>query len=208
MNVGPIKSNKGLHVEQEEFGQVVEERQVPYTTALHAGLRGRGPYLVGPLARLNQNAENLHPRAAGLWPTSHDAVRARLLWRSSYLGFLARGLEAVHALALAVDLLEYYRPPTQSSIPVLPRAGVGGHGTEAPRGLCWHQYRMEADGTIASARIVTPTNQNQATIEADLRVLAPQIASIPDGQMALRCNRFVRNFDACISCSTHVLRIP
>ena len=120
---------------------------------------------------------------------------------------MARGLEVVHALALAVDLLADYRVPGRSSIPVPRRAGVGGHGTEAPRGVCWHQYRTEADGTIASARIVTPTNQNQATIEADLRVLASQIAGISDEQMVLRCEHLVRNFDPCISCSTHVLRL-
>lgn len=207
MNLGPIRSSKGLHVEQEEFGEVVEERQVPHSTALHAQLRGRGPYLVGPLARLNLNAEKLHPRAAELRSKITDAVGAGLPWRNNYLSLLARGLEVVHALALAGDLMEHYRPPPRPHIPLAPRAGVGGHGTEAPRGLCWHQYRTEPDGAIRSARIVTPTNQNQATIEADLRVLASQIAGVPDDEAILRCEHLVRNYDPCISCSVHFFRI-
>jgi len=207
MNLGPIQSNKGLHVEQEEFGQAIEERQVPYSTALHAVLRGRGPYLVGPLARLNLNAAKLHPRAAELLPTICDAVGARLPWRNTYLGLLARALEVVHALALAADLLQHYTPPPRSRIPVAARAGAGGHGTEAPRGLCWHHYRTLADGTIADARIVPPTSQNQTTIEEDLRILAARIADLPDDQFALRCEHLVRNYDPCISCSTHCIRV-
>ncbi len=207
MNLGPITSSKGLRVEQEEFGDAIEERQVPHSTALHSVLRGRGPYFVGPLARLNLNADKLHPRASELLPKLCDAVGAALPWRNSYLGLLARALETVHALAVAANVLEHYTPPEQSRIPITPRAGVGGHGTEAPRGLCWHQYRTEADGTIASARIVPPTSQNQATIEADLRLLAAQITGLSDEEATLRCEHLIRNYDPCISCSTHFLRL-
>jgi coenzyme F420-reducing hydrogenase alpha subunit len=207
MNLGRIKSNKGLNVDQEEFGDLVEEHQVAHSTALHATLKGRGAYLVGPLARLNLSAEKLHPRAAELVPKVCDAVGANLPWRNNYLSLLARGLEVVHALATACDILKDYRPPARPSIPLAPRAGVGGHGTEAPRGICWHQYRVEADGSIASARIITPTNQNQVTIEEDLRLLAPQVAALSDEQAVLRCEHLIRNYDPCISCSVHFLSI-
>jgi coenzyme F420-reducing hydrogenase alpha subunit len=207
MNLGPIHSSRGLRVSQEEFGAAIEERQVPHSTALHSVLRGRGPYLVGPLARLALNAERLHPRAAELLPKLCRAVGAELPWRSTYLGLLARAVETVHALALAVNVLENYTPPPQPRIPITPRAGVGGHGTEAPRGLCWHQYRTEADGTIVSARIVPPTSQNMATIEADLRLLAPRLVDLSDDEATLRCEHLVRNYDPCISCSTHFLRL-
>jgi coenzyme F420-reducing hydrogenase alpha subunit len=207
MNLGPIHSSKGLRVSQEAFGEAIEERQMPYSTALHSVLRNRGPYLVGPLARLNLNAERLHPRAAELLPKLCQAVGAELPWRNPYLGLLARGLETVHALAVAANVLEHYTPPAQPRIAITPRAGVGGHGTEAPRGLCWHQYRTQSDGTILSARIVPPTSQNQSTIEADLRLLAPQLAGLSDEEATLRCEHAIRNYDPCISCSTHFLRL-
>jgi coenzyme F420-reducing hydrogenase alpha subunit len=206
MNLGRIKSNQGLDVDQEEFGDAIEEHQVDYSTALHAAIKRRGPYLVGPLARLNLNAEKLHPCAADLVPRVCDAVDARLPWRNSYLSLMARGLEVVHALALAADLLENYQAPSPPRISPPPQAGVGGHGTEAPRGLCWHQYRTEPDGTIAAARIITPTNQNLATIERDLRVLASQLTELPEEQAGFRCEHLIRNYDPCISCSTHFLK--
>jgi sulfhydrogenase subunit alpha len=207
MNLGRIKSNKGLNIDQEEFGRVAEERQVKHSTALHALLKDRGPYLVGPLARLNLNAQKLHPRAAELLPKVCAAVGKTLPWRNNYFSLLARSLETVHALALAADLLAGYVPPFRCRVPIVPRAGIGGHGTEAPRGICWHEYRTEADGTIASARIIPPTSQNQATIEADLRELATEIVELSDEQATLRCEHLIRNYDPCISCSVHFLKV-
>ena len=206
MNLGRICSSAGLDIDQEAFAEVIEERQVPHSTALHAVIRGRGAYMVGPLARLNLNAERLHPRAAELLPRVCDAVGKALPWRNNFLSLPARALETVHALARAADILAAYQPPPRSRIPVPPRAGVGGHGTEAPRGICWHRYQTEADGTIAAARIIPPTSQNQLTIEEDLRVLAERLIDVPDEQAALRCEHLIRNYDPCISCSVHFLR--
>ncbi len=206
MNLGRIQSNRGLDLDQEEFDQAIEEFQVPHSTALHARLKDRGRYLVGPLARLNLAARHLHPQAAELLESVCRQMEKPLPWRNTYLSLLARGIETVHALALAGDLLESYQPPNLSRIPIAPRAGTGGHGTEAPRGLCWHRYQTTDDGTIAHARIVPPTSQNQAAIEEDLRVLAGQITHLPDEQAALRCEHLIRNYDPCISCSVHFLR--
>jgi sulfhydrogenase subunit alpha len=207
MNLGRIRSNKGLNVDQEEFGSAIEERHVAHSTALHTAIKVRGPYVVGPLARLNMNFERLHPKAAELLPKVCQFVGQELPWTNNFLSLPARGIETVHALALAHDILARYTPPARSAVPLTPRSGIGGHGTEAPRGLCWHQYRTESDGTIAFARIIPPTSQNQATIEADLAALAPSLETLSDEDAALRCEHLIRNYDPCISCSVHFLRL-
>ncbi len=207
LNLGRIKSNKGLDVDQEEFGAAVKEYQVEHSMALHATLKNGGAYLVGPLSRLNLNAEKLHNRAAEVLHSVCRTINKSLPWKNTFLSFLARGVETVQALALAVDIMKNYTLPPRSRIPIKPRAGIGGHGTEAPRGICWHEYRTEADGTIAAARIMPPTSQNQKTIEDDLRQLAIQIASLSDEEMTLRCEHLIRNYDPCISCATHFLKI-
>jgi len=207
MNLGPIASNKGLRVEQEDYLQAIEERQVPHSTALHAAIKGRGAYHVGPLARLNLNAEKLHPLAAEVLRKVCDILGKKLPWRNSFLSLPARAVETVHALALAGDIMESYRPPSQSCIAVPPRAGVGAAATEAPRGVLWHHYRTNADGSVASARIIPPTSQNQFQIEQDLRRLAEQVVHLPDDQATLRCEHLVRNYDPCISCSVHLVRL-
>ncbi len=66
-------------------------------------------------------------------------------------------------------IIAAYEPPSAASVPIEPRAGTGFGCTEAPRGICWHRYDIEADGSIATARIVPPTSQNQPSIEEDLR---------------------------------------
>ncbi|MEW6442640.1 MAG: Ni/Fe hydrogenase subunit alpha [bacterium] len=206
MNLGRIKSNRGLDVDPEEFEDAFEEIQVGHSTALHARLKGRGSYVVGPLARLNLNHEKLHPEAAALLPGVCESVKAALPWRNSYLAMPARALETVHALALARDILKRYRRVDPSYVPVGPRAGQGAHATEAPRGLLWHRYRTEEDGSIAFARIVPPTSQNQAVMEEDLAELGARLMDLPDEEAALKCEHLIRNYDPCISCSTHFLK--
>jgi coenzyme F420-reducing hydrogenase alpha subunit len=207
MNLGPIASSKGFRVEQEDYLEVVEERHVAHSTALHAVVKGRGPYHVGPLARLNLNAEKLHPRAAELLPKVCAAVGQELPWRNSFLSLLARALETVHALALAVDILENYDPPSHSRVPIEPRAGVGAAATEAPRGVLWHRYETDAQGLIKAAKIMPPTSQNQLQIEADLRALGQKMNHLNDEELCLRCEHLIRNYDPCLSCSVHFLKL-
>ena len=207
MNLGPIASSKGFRVDPEDYLDVVEEQQVAHSTALHAVVKGRGPYHVGPLARLNLNAEKLHPRAAELLPKVCAAVGQELPWRNSFLSLPARALETVHALALAVDILENYDPPNRSRVPIEPRAGVGAAATEAPRGVLWHRYETDAQGLIKAAKIMPPTSQNQPQIEADLRALGQKMSHLDDEKLGLRCEHLIRNYDPCLSCSVHFLKL-
>lgn len=206
MNRGRIKSNKGLDIAQEEFLDVIEEVQVEHSTALHARIRHRGAYSVGPLARLNLCADKLHTRAGQLLELVTQKIERTLPWRNNFFSLIARGIEVTHALGLAHDLLTQYQRPAESRVSITPRAGIGQHGTEAPRGICWHQYETNSDGTIKSARIIPPTSQNQSTIEADLRILGNKIIDLPDEQAALKCEHLIRNYDPCISCSVHFLK--
>ena len=92
-------------------------------------------------------------------------------------------------------------------MPVEPRAGVGFGCTEAPRGICWHRYEFEPDGAIKTAKIVPPTSQNQPSIEADLLAVANGMVDAPDDEIRDRCEQAIRNYDPCISCSTHFLKL-
>ncbi len=88
---------------------------------------------------------------------------------------------------------------------VEPRAGVGHGVTEAPRGMLYHRYEIDADGTILSARIVPPTSQNQRAIEQDLRAVVAANLELSDEALTARCEQAIRNHDPCISCATHFL---
>jgi coenzyme F420-reducing hydrogenase alpha subunit len=63
------------------------------------------------------------------------------------------------------------------------------------------------DGSITDAKIVPPTAQNQRSIEKDLREFAKANIDLPKEKLTWMCEQAVRNYDPCISCATHFLRL-
>ncbi len=104
-------------------------------------------------------------------------------------------------------IIAAYDPPAQSAVPVTPKAGTGYGCTEAPRGILYHRYMVDAKGIILDAKIVPPTSQNQRTIESDLRHFAAAHLHLNDEELTWQCEQAVRNYDPCISCATHFLRL-
>ena len=97
-------------------------------------------------------------------------------------------------------------PPTPC-IDVIPKAAVGRSATEAPRGLLFHRYNMDESGIITGARIIPPTSQNQLSIEEDLRQAVPLRIHEAEDDLRVFCEQTIRNYDPCISCATHFLKI-
>lgn len=203
LSEGRIVSSSGLNIAPAQYDTHFEETQVERSTALHAQIRGMGPYLVGPLARYNLNFDRLSPlaqaaaREAGLGATCHNPYRS----------IVVRAVEVLYACDEALRLIEAYQEPDQPALAVQPRSRIGHGATEAPRGLLYHRYRLDAEGMIAEARIVPPTSQNQASIEEDLRCFIAGWTDLPDEALRHRCEQTVRNHDPCISCATHFLRL-
>jgi coenzyme F420-reducing hydrogenase alpha subunit len=90
---------------------------------------------------------------------------------------------------------------------VEPRAGTGYGATEAPRGICYQRYTIDESGIITDAKIVAPTSVNQAVIESDLLAFASTRTDLPDDKLQWQCEQAIRNYDPCISCSCHFLKL-
>ncbi len=159
---------------------------------------------MGPLARLNLNRERLPSATARLLkdlPVSFPSA-------NPFHSVIARALEIHAALAEAYRLLSAYELPEVPFVEVTPGAATGYGVTEAPRGMLWHRYEVSADGLIRAARIVPPTSQNQARIEADLRQTLEQFGlDRPAEELQRHAETAIRNYDPCISCATHFLRL-
>jgi sulfhydrogenase subunit alpha len=203
MNEGRIVSSKGVDAPAESFDDLFEEHQVPHSNALHAKVRGRGAYFLGPLARVNLNFDRLGVEVAAA------ARDTGLAWPNSnpYTSIVARAIEVLYAAHEAVRIIEAYQPPAAPHAEFSPRAGVGRAITEAPRGSLFHAFETDDAGLVRSARIVPPTSQNQARIEADLRELAPELLDCSHAEATRLCETAIRNYDPCISCSTHFLKL-
>ncbi|SMF28899.1 Coenzyme F420-reducing hydrogenase, alpha subunit [Tistlia consotensis] len=202
-NEGRIVSGRGLDIEAADWENHFEEIHVARSTALQARLKSGESYLVGPLARYALNADRLSPLAR------EAATEAGLgaVCRNPYRSIVVRAVEVLYACDEALRIIESYEEPDAPAVPVEPRAGSGCAATEAPRGLLWHRYRLAEDGSVAEARIVPPTSQNQAAIEEDLVAHIQGCLELPDEALRERCELTVRNYDPCISCATHFLKL-
>ncbi|MGZ8700811.1 MAG: Ni/Fe hydrogenase subunit alpha [Gaiellaceae bacterium] len=200
---GRIVSSNGLDIDVSEYDDHFVEDHVPWSNALHSRLRERGSYLCGPLARFVLSGDRLSSGArdaaseAGLFATERNPFR----------GIVVRCVEMVYAAEEALRLIAEYEEPDAPTVEVEPRAGVGYGCTEAPRGTLYHRYELDDEGTILDAKIVPPTSQNQRTIEEDLRGVVERSLDLPDDELSRRCEQTIRNYDPCISCATHFLKL-
>jgi len=200
---GQIASNDGLAIDPEQFEHHFTEYQLAHSTALFSRYKD-GAYLVGPLARLNLNHDRLPAPLAQMLQNSGIRLPSANMFHSMF----ARAIEVHYAIGEAARLLEHYAVPRAPAVVVTPRAAVGYGCSEAPRGLLWHRYCIDSQGRIVQARIVPPTSQNQARIEEDLR-LSLQAFGLEHGddELRLHCEKVIRNYDPCISCASHFLRL-
>jgi len=203
MNEGRIVSNRRLEITAREYEAHFEEEQAPYSNALHSVIKGRGAYLTGPLARFNLNFDRL-PASVQEMAREVGLVSA---CRNPFESIVVRSLEMLFAFEEAVRLIENYKPPEASYIEVGPHQCTGFAATEAPRGVLYHRYTIDEKGIIQDARIVPPTSQNQKMIENDLREYVTQRVEMPSDQLRAECEQVIRNYDPCISCATHFLKL-
>ncbi len=185
-----------------DYRRLTGETVVPHSAAKHSRYAGR-PFMVGSLARLAINADQLGPRAL--------AAAARLGLQPPYRNPMdnnrAQAVELLHdvetALATVDDLLRTGLVAEQPA-PVSPRAGTGTAITEAPRGLLVHSYTYDEEGHVVHADVVTPTAMNAASIEEHFRAA---VAGAGEGDdLGRMLSMIARAYDPCISCSVHVVQ--
>jgi sulfhydrogenase subunit alpha len=202
MNEGRIVSSDGLDLPAHDWEDAFREEQVEGTSALHARTHGGEAYLLGPTARIALAGDLLHPLAREALAASGQADE---LATNVFRSILARAVELVHATAEAAELIDAYRRPAQPAVAWQPVAGSATWATEAPRGLLFHRYDVDEAGIVRKARIVPPTSQNQAAIEADLARFAPTVLDLPHEEATRRFEQLIRSYDPCISCAAHFL---
>ena len=200
---GRLISNRGLDIPVQAFHDHFEERHERRSNALHSVLKNGGEYLVGPLARYALNHDKLSPLAQA------EAKAAGLgkVVRNPFQSIVVRAVETLQVCEDALRIVENYEEPDDSCITVTPGAGTGSGCTEAPRGICHHTYSLDAEGRITKATIVPPTSQNQGSIEGDLWDVVKANLKRPDAELQWICEQAVRNYDPCISCATHFLKL-
>ena len=201
--LGDIWSSKGSKISIKDFETHYIEEQVQHSNALHGHTVDGSTYLVGPLARLNLNHEQLMPNAKRVLK---DA-KLKLPLKNPYKSLIARAIELVHFYEEAIALVKTYNPSGPAHTGIKLMAGEGAGASEAPRGLLYHRYKIDENGLIRFVKITPPTAQNLPRIEADLLALVPKLVKMEQERATLTAEQLVRAYDPCISCATHFLKL-
>ena len=198
---GRIVSDRGLDIPEADYPDHFVEEHKEHSTALFSRLRERGAYLVGPLARYSLNSDRLTSTASA----AAKAVGLSSECRNPFRSIVVRAVETLDVIEVALAIIDAYDDPDQPYVEAPAISGTGHGATEAPRGLLYHRYTLDGDGTITDAVITPPTSQNQAAIEHDLTSYVQANIDQEDEELRRGAEVVIRNHDPCISCATHFL---
>jgi len=204
MNEGRIHSNCGLDITAEDYNEHFEELHVAHSNALHCVMKDSGKaYHVGPMARYALNFDNLpidiqnEAKQAGLGNVCNNPFRS----------IIVRAIEVLYACEEALRIIDAYEMPDRPCVEIEPEAATGYAATEAPRGILYHRYRVDNNDDILDCDIIPPTSQNQKMIEQDLWKFVQRHLDRPDKELQWYAEQAIRNYDPCISCATHFLKL-
>jgi sulfhydrogenase subunit alpha len=180
------------------------EYLVPHSTAKYTK-NVRDSYMVGALARFNNNHEQLSPGAK----KAAAALGLKAPCYNPFMNNVAQVVEVVHGVEESIRLIDELvdKGWKEEDRRVVVKAGRGVGSVDVPRGILFHDYTYDKDGICVEANCIIPTNQNHSNIQKDMEALLPQIMDRPQDDIRLSLEMLVRAYDPCISCSTHLLKV-
>jgi len=199
---GDLVSTDGVVKPEDDYLAMTNEYKVDFSTSKFAKL-SRESLAAGALARFNNNYDFLcdeakaTSEALGLQPVNHNP----------YMNNVAQLIEIQHAIVESIEMIDELLAADLSDVrsDYEVKAGTGVGAVEVPRGILYHEYTMDDNGTITKANCIIPTTQNNANIHHDLSDLVAQYIEQgkSDEEVTKLCEMLVRAYDPCISCSVH-----
>ncbi|MBO8129954.1 MAG: Ni/Fe hydrogenase subunit alpha [Candidatus Marinimicrobia bacterium] len=202
---GDIYSSDIGRVPVEEYKRMTNEFVVPHSTSKHCRAN-RESYMVGALARFNNNHEKLSEKAQ----RAAERMNLKAPCYNPYMNTIAQVVECVHCAEDAIRIIDRLlncglkdEKPDQEP----KKYGRGIGATEVPRGILYHDYIYDRKEQIIKADCIIPTGQNLENIDYDMRKLVPEIIDEPREEIVKKLEMLVRAYDPCISCSVHMLDV-
>src|SRR5512140_2205841 len=121
LNEGRIVSSRGLDIDAAEYEDHFVESHVKHSNALHSHIKGRGSYLVGPMARFNLNYDKL-PAVAR---QAAESVGLKPPVKNPFRSILVRAGELVFACEEALRVIREYQRPAEPRVEAVPRDATG-----------------------------------------------------------------------------------
>jgi len=205
-----ICTSRGEEFPIESYKDVVREFTVEHSHAKYSALASGETYMVGSLARLKMWGHLLTGRAKQAYERLFpDGVVDNILTNN-----WAQFVELIHSVEHAVEVCDTLLGMPEAASEMVDykvRAGRGVGAIEVPRGTLFHEYEIDDEGKVVSANVITPTAQNLANTERDLRAAVEHLLvhdkGDSDAKLKLKLEMVARAYDPCISCSVHVTRL-
>ena len=205
MNEGRIVSSGGLDMPVEEYEKHFSEEHVQQSNALHSVTAPRDENRIWSAPCPGQSL--LRP-ALPIAKRRGRGLQGGLALPEQLQEHHRAGDRADHAFEEAIAIIKDYNAElSPSRVPYKPGPGSGCHATEAPRGLLYHRYRIGDDGLIAEAKIVAADVPEPGTASRTTCGLTSPVVRLDDAEATRRCEHLIRNYDPCISCATHFLKL-
>jgi sulfhydrogenase subunit alpha len=205
-----ICTSRGEEFPIASYRNVIREFTVEHSHAKFSALASGETYMVGSLARLKLWGHYLGGRTREaferLFP---DGVVDNVLFNNR-----AQLVELVHSVERGVEVCDQLLAMPEVEREMVEygvRAGRGVGAIEVPRGTLFHEYELDGDGFVVTANVITPTAQNLANVERDLRTAVENLLAggepQDDARLKLDLEMVARAYDPCISCSVHITRL-
>ncbi|MBL7021772.1 Ni/Fe hydrogenase subunit alpha [Patescibacteria group bacterium] len=195
---GDIKSSEEETISSTKFSKKITEIKKQYEAVKKAKLSGKS-FMVGAIARLNNNHSQLNPRAKALLKESG----VKLPTYNSFYNILAQAVELVHMLEESQKILKDLKLKEEGQVEYRVKECFAVAAMEAPRGTLFHYYKLDKDGIIQDCNIITPTAQFLFNLEDDLAMYLPNIKDMTAKERRQKIRLLIRAYDPCISCATH-----
>jgi len=195
----------GDSIDISKYKEVCNEKVVLHSHAKHSQFKNK-PFMVGALARIMLNGHKLTGEAK----KAMEKLGLNLPSQNVLHNNIAQAVELVYAVERSLEIIEQlleYGIKDERPAKIKVKSGKGTAACEAPRGMLFHSYAFDKKGSLVSADVITPTAQNLANMEKDLRVSVERLINKSKESLSDKLEMVVRAYDPCISCSVHLVEV-
>ncbi|OGH83203.1 MAG: hypothetical protein A2373_01435, partial [Candidatus Magasanikbacteria bacterium RIFOXYB1_FULL_40_15] len=198
---GEILTSSGKRIQEKDFWEHLQSVVIPYSKASGFEFEGK-EYMVGALARINLNKDNLHKN------TKRDMARFLELFPSDNVchNNLAQAIEIVHSIDHSIEILENTEFKKEEIAKPSRMSGEAVGVIEAPRGTLYYWLKVK-DGNVEYANLVIPTAQNLVNMREDIKLMVSKLIDQGEETIRKEAEKLIRAYDPCMSCASHFLKI-
>jgi len=191
----------------DDYKNHLTENVKEYATSKFVLIEGH-PYMLGSMARINNNHNQLDKESKELLNKSMEKLKLDFPLKNPYHNLICQSVELMQATNRLIKVLSDI-PPKQENLEYEIKEGHAVSAAEAPRGTLFHEYKINEKGVVTYCNIITPTAQNLNMMENDITTLVDILLAQKKSKEEIidMVEKLIRAYDPCFSCSTHFLKV-